>query len=636
MTDIWQMTDEKITLFLLSKYDSEFGETTYTYNSNGKTETDPDGTVISYNSSGKPVSIQYPDGNTTTYQYDGNGNLISFSNSTYGTTSFAYDSSGNLISVSSPDGTVTTFDPSNQTGTMTYPDGRTVNINYDADNHLASITQPNGQIFDFNGSGNITSIQNQPNSFFYAYDEHGNILSVSEDSAQVAGYQYDSNNQLIREDNGRLNKTILYTYDANGNILTKTEYPYTTGTPDTPTHVYNYQYDGSGQLTNYDGNELTYDGNGNLTSYDGSTYSWSGSNFTGIANADNQITYQYNDKGIRTSKTVNGKTTTYTLDNKYNVASQTDGTNTLTFTYDMYNCLAAMTFNGTSYTYEKDAQGDIIGVFDSGNNEVVSYTYDSWGKLISISDSLADTLGKANPFRYRSYYYDSESQLYYLQSRYYNPEIGRFISKDDSGYHDASDPIDSNLYAYVDNNPIVNTGANGHFINTILGGVFDAGYGWLSAKLTAGDPKWSAICGAISGAIAGFGADIAAIIPAVGWFIAPVTGLAGSFLSQLIYITKTVKNVDAKYFTKPNVMKELIFTAILGGIFNFFGVAWSRSLGYGNPPAELSFSKQLVYICNISIQDVRNPVAGSVAINRIMGNKPLVINEVYDYLEKNG
>jgi RHS repeat-associated protein len=115
-------------------------------------------------------------------------------------------------------------------------------------------------------------------------------------------------------------------------------------------------------------------------------------------------------------------------------------------------------------------------VFDSSNNEVVKYSYDSWGKLISIDGSLADTLGKANPFRYRSYYYDTESQLYYLQSRYYNPEIGRFISKDDSGYHDANDLIDSNLYAYVDNNPVINTDANGHFISTILGRIFNAGY----------------------------------------------------------------------------------------------------------------------------------------------------------------
>ncbi|MVB12534.1 hypothetical protein CAFE_32740 [Caprobacter fermentans] len=192
------------------------------------------------------------------------------------------------------------------------------------------------------------------------------------------------------------------------------------------------------------------------------------------------------------------------------------------------------------------------------------------------------------------------------------------------------------IYAYVNNNPVINADPNGHFINTILGGLFGAGYGWLSAKLTGSDPKWGAICGAISGAIAGFGADIATILPAVGWFVAPVTGAGGALLSQLIYITETVQNVDAKYFTRPNVIKELIFTAVLGGIFNVCGVGWSKSLGYGTSSSESSFLKQLVQLCNINIQDVRNSIVGSVAINHIMGNRQLAINAVYDYLEKNG
>ncbi len=467
----------------------------------------------------------------------------------------------------------------------------------------------------------------------YSYDENGNILSVSENDKQMAEYQYNSNNELIREDNGWLNQTITYTYDANGNILTKTEYPYTTGTVGTATHVYNYQYNDSNQLTNYDGKELTYDGDGNLTSYDGSTYSWSGSNLTGISNANNAITYQYNDKGIRTSKTVNGKTTTFTLDNKYNVASQTDGTNTLTFLYDLYNCLDAMTFNGTTYTYEKDAQGDIVGLFDSSNNEVVKYSYDSWGKLISIGGSLADTLGRANPFRYRGYYYDSESQLYYLQSRYYNPEIGRFISKDDSGYHDASNPIDSNLYAYVNNNPVINTDPNGHFINTILGGLFGAGYGWLSAKLTGGNPQAGAVSGLFGGMITGFGADLAAVTGGGSALISVALGMGSAIVSQIIYICMSVKNVDVEYFMKPEVGKSLIFTAVLGGIFNVCGYGWAKSLNIKTPTVEGNILKRLISLCNINIQEVRESLAGSVGINYVLQNKQLVVNQVYDYLE---
>lgn len=391
-------------------------------------------------------------------------------------------------------------------------------------------------------------------------------------------------------------------------------------------------------MINYDGNDLTYDANGNLTSYNGLTYSWDGNNLTGIAKSDDQITYQYNDKGIRTSKTVNGKTTTYTLDNKYNVSSQTDGTNTLAFTYDMYNCLAAMTLNGIAYTYEKDAQGDIIGLFDSSNNEVVKYSYDSWGKLISISGSLADTLGKVNPFRYRSCYYDTEPQMYYLQSRYYNPEMGRFVSKDDSGYHDSSDPIDSNLYAYVNNNPVINTDPNGHFINTALGTIFGAGYGWLSAKLTGGDPQAGAMSGAVGGFITGLGADIFTVTGGGGALITALLGASSAVASQIVYTCKTVQNVDAKYFTKPNVVKSLVFTAVLGGIFNVCGDKWASSLHIGSSTSTMqgTILKRLINLCNISIQDVRESIAGSVAINYILGNKQLVINQVYDYLETNG
>ena len=89
-----------------------------------------------------------------------------------------------------------------------------------------------------------------------------------------------------------------------------------------------------------------------------------------------------------------------------------------------------MEYNGNTYYYYYNLQGDVIGLYDSDLNIVVNYTYDSWGKVLSITGSMADTLGQANPFRYRGYYYDSESGLYYLNSRYYDPEVGRFINAD--------------------------------------------------------------------------------------------------------------------------------------------------------------------------------------------------------------
>jgi len=130
--------------------------------------------------------------------------------------------------------------------------------------------------------------------------------------------------------------------------------------------------------------------------------------------------------------------------------------------YETTGGLSYVTVNGTKYLYEIDAQGDIIGLLDSDGNEVVTYQYDTWGKLINIGGSLASTVGTENPFRYRGYYYDTETGLYYLQSRYYNPEVGRFISKDDESYHIGQTAAAANLYAYCSNNPVNLVDADGH------------------------------------------------------------------------------------------------------------------------------------------------------------------------------
>ena len=110
-----------------------------------------------------------------------------------------------------------------------------------------------------------------------------------------------------------------------------------------------------------------------------------------------------------------------------------------------------------SYTYNdsgiRNLQGDITGILNSAGEQIVSYTYDSWGRLLSTSGSAAETIGQKNPFRYRGYYYDAESGWYYLNSRYYDPEVGRFLNAD--GYVTTSiEILDSNMFAYCKNNPV--------------------------------------------------------------------------------------------------------------------------------------------------------------------------------------
>ena len=133
---------------------------------------------------------------------------------------------------------------------------------------------------------------------------------------------------------------------------------------------------------------------------------------------------------------------------------------------DEEGSLIGFKYNNTLYYYIKNMQEDIIGLTDSNHNLLCSYEYDSWGKLISIKDNngsiITETshIGYINPFRYRSYYYDNETNLYYLNSRYYNPEWGRFISEDDvTG--EFGNVLSHNMYLYSFNNPINNNDDEG-------------------------------------------------------------------------------------------------------------------------------------------------------------------------------
>ena len=99
---------------------------------------------------------------------------------------------------------------------------------------------------------------------------------------------------------------------------------------------------------------------------------------------------------------------------------------------------------------------------------MVTYQYDAWGKLINMDGSLASTVGIQNPFRYRGYYYDTETGLYYLQSRYYNPEISRFISRDDASLHKGQTGVSANLYAYANNNPVIYGDPDGHSVTSMI------------------------------------------------------------------------------------------------------------------------------------------------------------------------
>lgn len=311
----------------------------------------------------------------------------------------------------------------------------------------------------------------------YTYDANGNIKTVKEGSSEVASYEYDGLNRLTRE-NIAGEKTVVYTYDAGGNLKTKKEYAYTkSATLGTVKDTFNYTY-ASGtwgdRLTKYDVGSIQYNEAGYPTMYRGHVLSWEKGNLQYFDNTD----FIYNDSGIRIAK---GSTDYFVKGNQ--ILAEKRGSTVIHYYYDE-NGVAGFEYAGQQYYYRKNLQGDIIGIYDSCGNLLGEYKYDAWGNILSQGGSNILTI---NPFRYRGYYYDEETGLYYLNSRYYDPETGRFISPDDVGVLDETftQLNGLNLYAYCYNNPVGYTDIFGHIP------VANAFYKIYQSTLIFGfDSKW--------------------------------------------------------------------------------------------------------------------------------------------------
>jgi len=266
-----------------------------------------------------------------------------------------------------------------------------------------------------------------------------------------------------------LGKTFVWTYDDAGNITSCKEYAYTSnqnpvsGTP-IKTNTYTYADSAWGDLlTAYNGVQWSYDGAGNLTNDGTWTYTWrNGRELASMSNGSTTWSYTYDANGMRTSRT-NGSTTYTYVYNGTQLVQMTKGSDTLYFTYGALGP-TTVTWNGTTYYYALNAQGDVIGIFDGGGNGVVLYNWDNaWGYHPQPEGPMADTLGTLNPLRYRSYVYDEETGLYYLQSRYYNPEIGRFINVDSVMAGVGGSIQGYNMFAYCFNNPVNMSDSSGHW-----------------------------------------------------------------------------------------------------------------------------------------------------------------------------
>ena len=302
--------------------------------------------------------------------------------------------------------------------------------------------------YTYDNNGNIT-VKDYGNSrsVINTYDAESRISSTSYNN-KTYNYTYDANSQLTAVSS--TNYSASYAYDNRGNIANKT----VNGTATT----FSYSNDGwSDKLKSVNGTALTYDANGNLLTFGDKSFTWSsGRNLAQITDGNNTYSYTYDENGIRTSKTVNGVTTYYNTKDGI-ILSQTDGTNTMYFQYDTSGTPLGFIYNGTQYFYMTNQMGDVIAITDTNGTIVGNYEYDAWG-TVTLSDS---DIANINPLRYRGYYYDLETECYYLQSRYYDTSICRFINADEYNYIDKDIVHRLNLFTYCSNNSINKSDSTG-------------------------------------------------------------------------------------------------------------------------------------------------------------------------------
>jgi len=312
----------------------------------------------------------------------------------------------------------------------------------------------------------------------YEYDQYDNIIKkTSKDKTTT--YKYDNMNQLIEEKTD--DKITTYSYDKRGNRIENGSIKAT--------------FNSMNQLVSYDGKTVSYDKDGNRTSDDKYDYSWNslGQLVKVVKKSDNDTwNYQYDELGRRITKTHNSEKTNYHYDGDsiYLIGESQNGQIIRTYIRDQNGKLLALKIGDKVYNYHTNSRGDVIGLSDQDGNIQATYEYDSWGNI--TKSDVKDTALKNQPFKYASYFYDEETNQYYLNARYYNPQNTSFLSIDPDINIENTVTM-SNGYNYANNNPISYTDINGRLVakgddGSSGGGTNNAGGGGFPLILKSNKP----------------------------------------------------------------------------------------------------------------------------------------------------
>ena len=436
--------------------------TAYAYDGKGNliTKTKPDGRTIaySYDLNNRLIGKLYPDGAVAAFQYNDNGNMTYAGNGSIAY-SFAYDENNRVTGITDSNGRTIryAYDATGNRISMTAPDNSITSYIYDALNRISGITDSSGShVFTYNAEGRRATLT-YPNTVkaTYTYDSNDNLTRVAHAKGKTAiatvSYAYDKvNNRLKRTDK----TAVAYTYDDIYRLKTSSRgetYNYdpvgnrTTG----PTSGTTYGYDADNEMIAKTGAGYAYDYNGNLT---GRTEGATTASYTyddedrliGVTSGAGLIAYAYDPFGRRIGKNVNGTITNYVYDHQ-NILAEYDGGSNLKARYTQGINIdepLAIKQGASTYYYHADGLGSVVNLTSTQGKSVQTYAYDSFG-------NVTPTGSVKQPFAFTGREYDQETGLYYYRARYYDPKVGRFITRDPIGFRGGI-----NQYTYVRNNPV--------------------------------------------------------------------------------------------------------------------------------------------------------------------------------------
>ena len=443
-------------------------------------------TQFIYDSDQHLVRKTYPDGSKVEYSYTDMGQIATMRDSR-GLTRYEYDLHDRLKQVTQPDNTtiaygydlvgnrtaMTTtvgvtryeYDALNRQRVITDTLGGVTTHEYDAVGNRVRTIHANGTLSEmqYDALGRLIELQHRRadasliTSYRYTLDAAGNRTQVVENGVRTLTYLYDNLGRLIEEqrnDPNTGNQTTSFTYDAAHNLLNR----------NMNGQIQNYQYDANNRLLTDDNRSYGYDSNGNvITQTQGTTvtiYSYDAEDRLLTVTAPSlQVVNSYDDNGVRLTQQTNGVITRYLVDSNRPlpvILEERDAMNGLLAHYTWGDQLLSQQRAGARYVYHLDGLGSVRALSDASQAVVAAYDYNAYGELVNSSSSLA------NPFHFTGEPFDEATGLYYLRARFYNPELGRFITRDTFAGSDFT-PLTLHRYLYANANPINFTDPTGHF-----------------------------------------------------------------------------------------------------------------------------------------------------------------------------